>query len=201
MVFVAATNNKGKIAEISEVFGACGFKILSMSEAGIVCNPDETGRSFAQNALIKAEAVKELTEHAVIADDSGLMVEALGGLPGIYTARYAGEEHDDEKNIEKLLSKMQGLKKSQRKAWFVCAVTAILPDGGVYSAKGYTKGYIGFVKKGDDGFGYDPIFYVKGDKSFAELKSGQKDAVSHRGRALRKLAFKLKGIERVKGTK
>lgn len=200
-VFVAATNNPGKLKEIDAVLRSAGYEVVSMKDAGVSCDPDETGKSFIENALIKAKAIKELTPLAVISDDSGLMVEALGGLPGVYTARYAGEDHDDEKNIDKLLEKLNGIPRKSRRAWFVSAIAALLPDERTFFATGRVKGYIGTERSGAKGFGYDPVFLFKGNRSFAELTPETKNAVSHRGRALRKIGFMLREIERVRGLK
>ncbi len=197
--FVAATNNQGKLIEIEEVLASIGYTAISLKEAGIVCDPEENGKTFFENAEIKAKAVKALTGYAVVADDSGLMVEALGGLPGVHTARYAGDECDHDKNIEKLLKNLEGLPENDRRAWFVSVVFAILPNGEEISATGYAEGYIGYERRGEGGFGYDPVFYTVGNRSFSELSETRKNAISHRGRALRKLGFKLRNIKRIRG--
>lgn len=199
ITFVAATNNKGKLIEIRELLDAVGYNTISLKEAGIDCDPEENGKTFLENARIKARAIKALTDYAVVSDDSGLVVEALGGEPGVKTARYAGDEGDHEKNIAKLLHSMDGLPKEDRRGWFVSVVVAILPDGEEVSATGYCEGYIGFTCRGEGGFGYDPIFYIKGNRSFAEIPEERKNNISHRGRALRKLGFKLRGIKKVRG--
>ena len=196
-IFVAATNNKGKLAEIKKVFESLGLDILSMEEAGISCEPDESGKSFYENALIKATAAAALTEYPVVADDSGLMVEALGGLPGVRSARYAGAGCSDRDNIDKLLEALEGLPAGDRRAWFAAAAVAVLPGGEIASAHGYAAGSIGFEARGEGGFGYDPVFLSDG-VSFSELLNERKNAVSHRGRALRKLGFKLRGIKRMR---
>jgi len=198
-VFIAATNNAGKLAEIKKAFGSIGYTALSLEEAGVVSEPEENGKTFLQNAVIKASAVGEQTGRAVVADDSGLLVEALGGLPGIHTARYAKEGCTDSDNIDKLLRELEGLPAQDRRAWFAAAVVLLLPGGEMVSAHGYTAGRIGFEPRGALGFGYDPVFYVRGGLSFSELSEERKNAVSHRGRAIRKLCFKLKGIGRMKG--
>lgn len=198
-IFIAATNNDGKLAEIGAILGAVGYGVVSLKEAGIDCNPEENGRTFLENARIKAYAVKELTGCAVISDDSGLVAEALGKEPGVKTARYAGDDGDHQKNIKKLLFNMEGLPKEDRRAWFVSVAVAILPDGREISATGYCEGYIGFECRGDGGFGYDPVFFIKGNRSFAEISKERKNNISHRGRALRKLGFKLRDIQRIRG--
>lgn len=198
--FVAATNNPGKLREIREILASIGAECLSLKEAGIVCDAEETGKTFAQNAYIKAKAVFDLCGLPTIADDSGLCVDALDGGPGVYTARYAGPECDSEKNIDKLLGALDGLKEtSERRARFVSAVCALFPDGRTVRACGVVEGYIGFERLGGGGFGYDPIFRLPDDIGFAELTEERKNAISHRGRAIRKLAFKLRGIKRLRG--
>jgi len=199
ITFVAATNNRGKLNEIKEVLVSLGHSVISLKEAGVQSEPDENGRTFLENAAIKAAAARDGTDRAVIADDSGLLVEALGGMPGVRTARYAGKGCSDSDNINKLLQNLEGLPRQDRRAWFAAAVAALLPDGGIVSAHGYTEGYIGFEPRGEGGFGYDPIFYVRGGLSFSELAEERKNAVSHRGRAIRKLGFKLRNIRKMRG--
>ena len=199
MTFVVASNNSKKIEEIHTVVTTIGHNAISAKEAGIEIVPEETENTFLGNATIKATAFKRLTDLAVIADDSGLMVEALGGFPGVKTARYASDNPTDDENIEKLLEELEGIGIDDRTAWFVSTVVAILPDFTTVSATGYVRGYIGYEKRGNNGFGYDPIFYIKGNRSFAEISSATKNSISHRGRALRKLIFKLRNISKMKG--
>jgi non-canonical purine NTP pyrophosphatase, rdgB/HAM1 family len=194
--FVAATNNAGKLKEIRNILKSAGFECISLKEAGIDVDVDETGATFAQNAYIKAKTIYDICGLPVIADDSGLCVDYLGGEPGIYTARYAGPEHDDDANIDKLLGKLVGLPSEQRGARFVSAVCAVLSDTETVTALGWCEGYIGTERRGSGGFGYDPVFWLKGNRSFSEISEKHKDDISHRGRAIRKLAFMLRGIKR-----
>ena len=190
-VFVAATNNAGKLKEIRDILAAAGFGCISMAEAGLALEPEEAGATFSANALIKARAVCAACGQPAIADDSGLCVEALGGRPGIFSARYAGEDKDSEANVNKLLAELEGLPFSRRRARFVAAVCAVFPDGKEICAHGWCEGFIGPERRGAGGFGYDPVFWQKGNHSFAELSETRKNQISHRGRALRKLMFKL----------
>lgn len=182
-----ATNNQNKLREAREIFSPLGIEILSQKDAGISVNPEENGKTFAENALIKAKSVYELVKLPVIADDSGLCVEALNGAPGVYSARYAPEGL----LCETLLKNMQDIPADQRAAKFVTAVAFIQEDGKEVILEGECCGTIGFEKHGTNGFGYDPVF-MYGEKSFAELSAEEKNAVSHRGRAFRKLYEYLK---------
>lgn len=196
-MFVAATNNAGKLKEINTLLAAAGYGCISMAEAGLTLEPEETGGTFLENALIKAKAICAACGRPAIADDSGLCVEALGGRPGIFSARYAGGQQDSEANIDKLLAELKGLAPSRRRARFVSAVCAVFPNSDeVLSAHGWCEGFIGPERRGAGGFGYDPVFWQKGNHSFAELPEAKKNRISHRGRALRKLVFKLKGETR-----
>ncbi len=200
LTFVCATNNEGKLAEMRHILSSIGAACISLKEAGIVCDAEETGSTFAQNAYIKAKAAFALCGRPTIADDSGLCVDALGGAPGVFTARYAGTACDSEKNMDKLLAALaEQTQEEERTARFVSAVCAVLPDGRVVQACGAVEGYIGFERVGALGFGYDPIFRLPDGIGLAELSQEQKNAVSHRGRAIRKLAFKLRGVNRVRG--
>ena len=198
-IFVAATNNGGKLNEIRCILGSLGCEVISLKQANICCDPAEDGETFMENALIKAKEIKVHTDYAVVSDDSGVVVEALGGAPGVKTARYAGDDCDHERNIDKLLKDLNGLPVEKRRAWFVSAVAAVLPDGRVVTATGHCEGYIGFSKQGEGGFGYDPIFFTKENRSFAEISERRKNIVSHRARALRKLCFKLRGVSEIRG--
>lgn len=198
ITFVAATNNAGKLIEIREILESIGCGCVSLKEAGIVCDAEETGATFAANAELKARAVFELCGRPVVADDSGLCVDALHGEPGVYTARYAGEPSDSEKNIDKLLANLAGVSEDERSARFVSAVCAILPDGKKVEASGSVEGFIGFERIGAGGFGYDPIFMLPNGIGLAELSDEQKNRISHRGRAIRKLAFKLRGVRKIR---
>lgn len=177
---IAATNNEHKVREIKEIFS--GVKIISLKEAGIDVDVEETGNTFEENALIKARAIFELTGKPVLSDDSGLSVKALGGRPGVYSARYAGVHGDSKANNNKLLSELKGV--SDRSAEFVCAV-AFICDKGEFVALGRVEGEILHEESGEGGFGYDPLFYsYELKKSFALALPAEKNRVSHRARAL-----------------
>lgn len=184
---VLATNNAHKVQEIKRILCGTSFaEIVTMKDCGLEIDVEETGKTFKDNSLLKAKAVCEATGYPALADDSGLCVRALNGEPGVYSARYAGEEHDDNKNIDKLLRNMENV--SDREAEFVTVLTIAYPDGKVVFAEGKTKGYISEERRGSSGFGYDPIFYsIDLGKTFGEATEDEKNAVSHRGRALRNL--------------
>lgn len=186
MKLVIASNNKHKIREIREILGNFFEVAYSLSDLGIDTEIIEDGATFFENALIKAKAISEMTNIAALADDSGLVVDALGGAPGVYSARYSGEGHTDEKNIDYLLNNLNGIK--QRKAHFACCIVLYFPDGTYLSAEGKTEGEILSKREGEGGFGYDPVFFSYDiNKSFGLASSEEKNAVSHRGRALRSL--------------
>lgn len=192
MEIVLATHNKNKVKEIqgilSEIFDGC--EVLTATEVGVTDDIVEDGETFEENAMIKARAVWKEGRIA-ISDDSGLCVNALGGAPGIYSARYAGEPSDTPKNNAKLLSELNG--KADRSAYFVCAIACILPNGDSFTVRGTANGIILESEKGDAGFGYDPLFlYEPLGKTFAELTKEEKHEISHRGNALRMLADELK---------
>jgi XTP/dITP diphosphohydrolase len=190
-IILIATKNRHKFDEIVAILSAPGRVFRSLLEFPHISEAAETGRSFRANALLKAQFYFEQTGIPVIADDSGLVVPALGGEPGIYSARYAGEQADARANNKKLLQRMSGLKGAQRKAHFICRMVYLDRDGHI-SALGITHGEIVFRPRGEAGFGYDPLFYVPElGKTYAQLSAGQKNAVSHRYRALRNLARKL----------
>lgn len=196
MRVIAATKNKGKIAEISEILKPLGFEVVSQGDAGIDVEVFETGKTFMENARIKAQAVALLCDDAVLADDSGLCVDALGGAPGIYSARYAGENASDEEKIAKLLGELAD--KTDRTAKFVTAVVFLYPDGREVSATGEVCGRITAEVHGDGGFGYDPIFYSNElKKTFGEASAEEKNAISHRAKALSALCEKLKSEKEV----
>ena len=186
MEIIIASQNKGKLKEFDRMLSPLGFSVISAKEAGFTEEVEETGKTFAENAEIKARAVFNACHRAAVADDSGLEVDALNGAPGVYTARYAGEHAADDDNIKKLLSELEEIPQEKRTARFVSAICCILENGEALFAVGTCEGIIGFEKRGENGFGYDPVFMV-GEKSFAELDSGEKDSISHRGRALREL--------------
>lgn len=185
---IVASANKGKLREIKELLSD-RYDIISMSDAGISVDIEETGETFEENALIKAKAVYALCGCPVISDDSGLVVYALNGEPGVYSARYAGEEHDDEKNNIKLLKNLSGI--SDRRAKFV-SVVAFYDGKREITASGDVEGEILHEKRGSNGFGYDPLFYsTELKKSFGDASAEEKNAVSHRARAFKNLTEKL----------
>ena len=186
---IVATSNKGKKREFEEMLP--NMQVVCFKELGLSYEIDETGETFYENALIKAERVKkDFPADYVLADDSGLEVEALGGAPGVHTARYAGDNATDDENIDKLLSALAG--KENRRARFVCSLVCIAPDGTILSAEGESRGEILLERRGKGGFGYDPVFFSRDlQKGFGECSDEEKNSVSHRGRAIRKLLGKL----------
>lgn len=185
---VVATGNAHKLREIAEMFP--GFRVISQREAGFDGDAEETGKSFAENALIKASAACEALGIPVIADDSGLCVDALGGAPGIYSARYSGRHGDDAANRRKLLEELRGA--ADRSAHFECAMAYVTPGGGHISVTGRTYGRILEKETGTNGFGYDPLFYSDDlGKPFGLATAEEKNAVSHRSRALAALRERL----------
>ena len=191
---VFATGNEGKMREIREILGRPGLTILSQKEAGIVSNAEENGTTFEANALIKARAVAAQTDAPVLADDSGLEIDYLNGEPGVYSARYMGEDTPYEIKNQKLLDLLEGVPEEKRTARFVCVIAAVLPDGREFTTRGTIEGIIGYESRGEGGFGYDPIFFVpEFGCSTAELTMEQKNLVSHRGKALRAMKEVLEG--------
>jgi XTP/dITP diphosphohydrolase len=194
---LAATNNKHKLEEISAILKELNIEIISLHQAGINIEVEETGETFTENALIKAREIAKLTDMAVISDDSGLEVFALKGEPGVKSARYSGIEGDlkDKKNNEKLLKNLENVPFEERGARFCSVIAAILPDGTDITAEGYVYGKIGYEEKGNHGFGYDPLFIVEGyDMTMAELIPEDKNKISHRANALQNFVQKLKMI-------
>jgi XTP/dITP diphosphohydrolase len=185
---IVATRNKGKIREIREALKELGLRIHPLSDFPGVPEIEEDRGSFAENALKKARFYSKYFGKMTIADDSGLEVDGLNGLPGIYSARYAGERASSQENNRKLLRKLGGLPISKRGARFKCVLAVVSPDGREVIAEGSCRGRIGFREKGKRGFGYDPLFVLpRYGKTMAELSLGEKNRVSHRGKALRKL--------------
>lgn len=186
---VVATNNENKLREIREVLSVPGWEFKSLRELGIESDPEEDADSFAGNARIKALAAHEASGGlAALADDSGLVVDALDGAPGVYSSRYAGEHGDDEANNRKLLTELEDVPRDERTARFVCALVFIDEDGSELVAEGTVEGKIGFEERGANGFGYDPLFLADdlgGELTTAEVSAEQKNAISHRGNALR----------------
>lgn len=193
MKLIISSNNPGKIREYKQILEPLGFEVCSQSEAGIEIEAEETGITFAENSAIKARAVRGLVQCSVLADDSGLEVDALGGEPGVYSARYGGLSTAEERS-ELVLEKMKDVPDGQRSARFICAIHLILPDGREIAVEGRCEGTIGYGFKGENGFGYDPIF-MYGGKSFAEITADEKNKVSHRAVALRALIEKIKELD------
>ncbi len=190
--FLIATHNMKKRDELYRILSPLGIDVKTADQLGIeITDVDETGETFYENALLKAQSGCRESGMPCVADDSGLAVDYLVGAPGVYSARFAGEHGNDAKNNQKLLKLLTDVDVPERTARFVSVVCCVFPNGDIVSARGECKGYIGFEEKGNGGFGYDPLFMV-GDKSFAELTPDEKDALSHRGNALRLLSEKLK---------
>ncbi len=192
MKFIIATNNNKKLKELERILKPLGIDAVSAKEAGIVLdNVDETGTTFSENAYLKANSAFVKTGMPAVADDSGLCVDALDGRPGVFSARYGGENATDTEKNDKILSEMKDVPDDKRNAHFACAICCILPDGSKIEVEGICNGSIGYEPIGDGGFGYDPIFMC-GEKSYAQLSPEEKDAISHRGQALIKLQNELK---------
>ena len=194
MIVCAASNNAGKLKELRRILERMGHEVKSLRELGIDLDPEETGTTFAENARIKAMAVYQATGLPTIADDSGLCIDALDGQPGVYSARYYGEDTPYTEKNRYILSQLEGLPQEKRTARFVAHITCVLSPEQILDCEGVCEGTIGLAPAGEGGFGYDPIFYV-GDKSFAQLDGEAKDAVSHRGKALAKLYEQLKKLQ------
>ncbi|HJD13086.1 MAG TPA: XTP/dITP diphosphatase [Candidatus Ruminococcus avistercoris] len=192
MKIIFATGNEGKMKEIREILADPQVEILSMKEAGITAEIEENGTSFEENAVIKAKAVMELCHEIVLADDSGLEIDYLNKEPGIYSARYMGEDTSYRIKNQNLIDRLEGVPDEERTARFVCVIAAAFPDGEVLTARGTIEGRIGYEEKGENGFGYDPIFYVpEYGCSTAQLSPEVKNQISHRGKALREMKRKL----------
>ena len=190
MRFVLATHNPGKLREMGEILKDFGIDVVSPRDLGITVDVEETGTTFAENALLKAKAICKEANLPAIADDSGLCVDALNGAPGVYSARYGGEGLDDKGRYMLLLSSLRGA--PTRAAHFACAVACAFPNGDTLTAEGRCDGSIAYAPLGVGGFGYDPVFLLPGTgKTFGQLTQEEKSAVSHRGRALKDFAGKL----------
>ena len=211
MEFIAATNNPGKMAEFRRILTRLGHTVQSQKEAGVALEPEETGETFSENAQIKARAICEATGKATIADDSGLCVDILDGAHGVYSARYCGHHGDDEANNDKLLQTLADVPEGQRAAQFVSCVCVCLPTQNAVRCavfRGECPGRIAFERWGTNGFGYDPIFIPdevgvpgtdkalpnEAGRTYAELSAGEKDAISHRGRAIALMETQLPGF-------
>ena len=190
--FIIATHNVKKLAELERILTPLGISVQTAAQAGYsLPEVDETGTTFAENARLKAESAMRATGRPAVADDSGLVVDALGGAPGVYSARYAGPDASDRDRYEKLLRELADVPDDRRTARFVSAVCCVFPDGTSIDVTGACEGRIARAPRGDGGFGYDPVFLV-GDRSYAELTAAEKDEISHRGRALRALQDTLR---------
>lgn len=195
MRIIFATGNAGKMREIRMILEDLGLEVLSMKEAGISADIEENGETFEENALIKAKAIAALCDDIVLADDSGLEIDALNGEPGVYSARYMGETTSYHVKNQNLIDRLEGVAEEKRTARFVCAIAAVLPDGRVLETKGTMEGRIGYEERGEHGFGYDPIFLLpEYGKSTAELPAEMKNELSHRGKALRLMKKELKEV-------
>ena len=194
MKLILASNNANKLKEFRSLVADLDIELLSQIEAGCDFEVEETGTTFEENAYLKASAVTEATGIAAVADDSGLCVDALGGEPGIYSARYGlGHAASDEERYRYLLQKMEGVE--DRSARFVCCICCTFPDGSVIRSRGECEGEILLAPKGQNGFGYDPVFHpLCLDKSMAELSPEEKNAISHRGKALRAFIEELRKL-------
>ena len=190
MKFVLATHNPGKLKEMGDILARFGVEVVSPKDLGITVDVEETGATFAENAMLKAKAICAAAKLPAIADDSGLCVDALNGGPGVYSARYGGEGLDDKGRYMLLLNSMRG--QPTRAAHFACAIACAFPNGDELTAEGRCDGTIAFAPMGEGGFGYDPVFFVPElKKTFGQLTAEEKSAISHRGRALAVFVEKL----------
>lgn len=201
MRIVFATGNENKMKEVRRILGNLGMEIISMKEAGVDGDVEENGNTFSENSMIKARAVSESlkkkgdNESIVLADDSGLEIDYLGGEPGIYSARYMGHDTPYSEKNTAIIKRLEGVPCEERTARFVCAISAVLPDGREYGTLGKMEGRIGYEIAGQNGFGYDPIFFLpEYGKTSAEISEDEKNAISHRGKALREMEKILKLI-------
>lgn len=198
MKIVLATNNQGKVSEIRAILEKHKVEVLSLDDVpGTPPEVVEDADTFAGNALKKASAIAHWAGMPALADDSGLVVQALGGEPGVQSARYAGKDGDSEANMVMLLERMEGVPEPERLAHFACVMVLATPDGRHWESAGRVDGLITFQKRGSAGFGYDPVFfYIPADKTFAQMDPAEKNQVSHRGRALEALGKEWQQIER-----
>ena len=188
-----ATGNQGKMKEVREILADLGVEVISMREAGVSAEIVEDGETFEENAVIKARTIMELTGEVTLADDSGLEIDALGGEPGVYSARYMGEDTSYHIKNNDLIRRLSQVPRQQRTARFVCSIAAAFPDGEIITTDGVIEGLIGYEEAGENGFGYDPIFVVPQlGCTTAQLSDEQKNEISHRGKALRKMKEELR---------
>ena len=190
---IFATGNEGKMREVRLILADLGMEILSMKEAGLTADITEDGVTFEENAEIKARAIAGLCRDIVLADDSGLEIDALGGEPGIYSARYLGEDTSYRVKNKNLIDRLEGIPDEKRTARFVCVIAAVFPDGSSEVVRGVIEGRIGYEERGNNGFGYDPIFIApEYGCTTAELSEEQKNRISHRGKALEMMKIIIK---------
>lgn len=192
---IIATKNKGKAKDFEAIFNPFGYEVLTLHDVADDMDVEETGTTFEENAILKAEALAERLQTFVIADDSGLAIDALNGAPGVYSARYAGEDKSDEANMEKVLAELADVGEEKRTARFCCAIALAGPNLETKTAFGTCEGVIAREKKGTNGFGYDPIFFVPSlGKTMAELGTSEKAAISHRGNAIKQIKAELPNL-------
>jgi len=196
MKIVLATTNNGKVRELSSLLKKAGLKITvaGLNDYPDYVSPEENGETFRENARIKAVAAAQALGKIVLADDSGLCVAALGEAPGVYSARFAGREHDDEANIKKLLKCLKDVPPEKRQARFVCALCLAFPNGDFSVAQGECQGSIALAKRGANGFGYDPVFLLPDGRTMAELSGMEKNLISHRGMAYQRIMPQLRAL-------
>ncbi len=192
---IIATKNRGKAKEFVEMFDPLGYSVKTLLDYPEIEDVEETGTTFEENAVLKAETVSKLLGKVVISDDSGLMVDALEGRPGVYSARYAGEQKNDQENMDKVLKELEGVPLEERTARFCCTLAIANPESGTQTFTGTCEGTILEEKRGEYGFGYDPIFFVAEEgKAMAELPPEKKNSISHRANALKKLKEQLSNV-------
>ncbi len=196
---VFATTNEGKVKEIKEILEGFPVEVVSMKEMDITTDIEENGTTFEENSLIKAREISKLTGLPALADDSGLEVDYLNGEPGIYSARYLGRDTDYNYKNNYIIDRLKEAEDKERSARFICVISLVLPDGREFVKKGVMEGRIGYEIKGENGFGYDPIFYLpEYGKTSAELSSDEKNKISHRGKALRAMKELIAEIDTCK---
>lgn len=201
MKILLATQNQGKVRELQDMLSDAQIEVLSLRDVSNWEDVEETGSTFAENAALKAHAAAEKTGYISLADDSGLEVDALGGAPGVYSARYAGEPKDDERNNDKLLEALQDVPDEKRTGRFRCALVIVTPEGQEFLTEGTVEGRILHARRGQEGFGYDPLFFVSDfGRTMAELTMSQKNKISHRAQAMQKAIPILKNLTQVKLT-
>lgn len=192
---IIATKNTGKAKEFVQMFSPLGYEVKTLLDFPDVPDVEETGSTFEENALLKAETISKLLNRVVISDDSGLVVDALNGRPGVYSARYAGEQKNDQDNMDKVLRELEGIPTEERTARFCCTLAVAIPNEASLTFTGTCEGVILEGRRGEYGFGYDPIFYVvEEQKAMAELPPEVKNTISHRANALKKLKEQLPAV-------